>query len=146
MIDEQHRFGVDQRAALRAKASGKQIPDLLVMTATPIPRTAAMTVYGDLDVSILDELPPGRTPISTKWVEDDSEVWEKVRNQIQQGSQAYVVCPLIGDNETTQKASVEKTYERLVETELRGLKVDLLHGRLTGPEKHEVMTLSLIHI
>ena len=140
VIDEQHRFGVDQRAALRAKASGKEIPDLLVMTATPIPRTAAMTVYGDLDVSILDELPPGRTPISTKWVEDDSEVWEKVRKQIQQGNQAYVVCPLIGDNETTQKASVEKTYERLVETELRGLKVDLLHGRLTGPEKHEVMT------
>ena len=140
VIDEQHRFGVDQRAALRAKASGKEVPDLLVMTATPIPRTAAMTVYGDLDVSVLDELPPGRTPISTKWVEDDSEVWEKVRNQIQQGNQAYVVCPLIGDNETTQKASVEETHKRLVETELGGLKVDLLHGRLTGPEKNEVMT------
>ncbi|MBJ69068.1 MAG: ATP-dependent DNA helicase RecG [Acidimicrobiaceae bacterium] len=140
VIDEQHRFGVDQRAALRAKASGEEIPDLLVMTATPIPRTAAMTVYGDLDVSILDELPPGRTPISTKWVEDDSEVWEKVRSQIAKGKQAYVVCPLIGENETTQKASVEKTHKRLIETELKGLEVDLLHGRLTGPEKYEVMT------
>ena len=140
VIDEQHRFGVDQRAALRAKASGKEIPDLLVMTATPIPRTAAMTVYGDLDVSILDELPPGRTPISTKWVEDDSEIWEKVRSQIAKGQQAYVVCPLIGENETTQKASVEKTHKRLTETELKGLEVDLLHGRLTGSEKYEVMT------
>ena len=139
VIDEQHRFGVDQRAALRAKASGEEIPDLLVMTATPIPRTAAMTVYGDLDVSVLDELPPGRTPISTKWVEGEDEVWEKIRNQVKQGNQAYVVCPLIGDNETTQKASVENTHKRLVEDELGDLKVDLLHGRLTGPEKQEVM-------
>ncbi len=140
VIDEQHRFGVDQRAALRAKASGKEIPDLLVMTATPIPRTAAMTVYGDLDISILDELPPGRTPILTKWVEDDNQVWESIRSQVERGNQAYVVCPLIGDNETSQVASAEKTHRRLVGNELRGLKVDLLHGRLTGPEKHEVMT------
>ena len=139
VIDEQHRFGVDQRAALRAKASGEAIPDVLVMTATPIPRTAAMTVYGDLNVSVLDELPPGRTPIMTKWVAEENEVWKKVRNQIEQGKQAYIVCPLIGDNEKTQIASAEKTYERLIETELQGLSVGLLHGRMNGPEKHEIM-------
>src|SRR5690606_31536927 len=89
VADEQHRFGVEQRAALRDKSSGA-VPDLLVMTATPIPRTAAMTVYGDLDVSVLDELPPGRTPIVTKWAQGpllEAEVWADVREQVAEGRQ-----------------------------------------------------------
>ncbi len=139
VIDEQHRFGVDQRAALRAKASGETIPDVLVMTATPIPRTAAMTVYGDLDVSILDELPPGRTPINTEWAVEEKGVWEKVQNEIANGKQAYVVCPLIEESEKMQVASAEQTHAELTENELLGMKVGLLHGRLSGSEKHEIM-------
>ena len=110
VIDEQHRFGVEQRAALREKGSGGATPDVLVMTATPIPRTAAMTVYGDLDVSILDEMPPGRTPIDTQWVQvaggdaggeslGEQQVWEHVRAEVGAGRQAYVVCPLIEESE-----------------------------------------------
>ncbi|MGD0743216.1 MAG: ATP-dependent DNA helicase RecG [Acidimicrobiales bacterium] len=102
VIDEQHRFGVDQRAALREKGSAAGVeghdPDLLVMTATPIPRTAAMTVYGDLDYSVLDELPPGRTPAATRWVADEAaeaEVWSRVRAEVAAGHQAFVVCPLV---------------------------------------------------
>ncbi len=96
VIDEQHRFGVEQRAALREKSAGEAVPDVLVMTATPIPRTAAMTVYGDLDVSVLDELPPGRTPVETVWAQgplDEQETWAKVRAEVAEGRQAYVVCP-----------------------------------------------------
>ncbi|MBG00986.1 MAG: ATP-dependent DNA helicase RecG [Acidimicrobiaceae bacterium] len=140
VIDEQHRFGVDQRAALREKASEGSIPDVLVMTATPIPRTAAMTVYGDLDVSVLDELPPGRTPITTKWVSSDIDIWAKVGNRIGAGEQAYVVCPLIDENEKMQITSAEKTFERLKENELSGMEVGLLHGRLTGQEKRDIMS------
>ncbi|MCX6506544.1 MAG: DEAD/DEAH box helicase, partial [Actinobacteria bacterium] len=102
VIDEQHRFGVEQRAALRDKGAGDAMPDVLVMTATPIPRTAAMTVYGDLDVSVLDELPPGRTPIVTRWAQNDMdevEVWQQVRDEIAAGRQVYVVCPLIEESE-----------------------------------------------
>ncbi|MCB0986674.1 MAG: ATP-dependent DNA helicase RecG, partial [Acidimicrobiales bacterium] len=107
VIDEQHRFGVEQRAALRAKGADGTSPDVLVMTATPIPRTAAMTVYGDLDVSVLDELPPGRTPIRTEWVRaeggDDPQVeapvWNHVRDEVAAGRQAYVVCPLVEESE-----------------------------------------------
>ena len=99
VIDEQHRFGVEQRAALRAKGEGAgAVPDVLVMTATPIPRTAAMTVYGDLDVSVLDEKPPGRTPIVTRSAQGEDqveEVWADVRSEVAQGRQVYVVCPLI---------------------------------------------------
>jgi ATP-dependent DNA helicase RecG len=102
VIDEQHRFGVDQRAALREKGSAAGAeghdPDLLVMTATPIPRTAAMTVYGDLDYSVLDELPPGRTPATTRWAVDDTveaEAWSRVRAEVAAGHQAFVVCPLV---------------------------------------------------
>src|SRR3712207_3521783 len=94
VIDEQHRFGVEQRAALRAKGADGAVPDVLVMTATPIPRTAAMTVYGDLDVSVLDELPPGRTPIRTAWArtpDDEAAVWDDVRREVAAGHQAYVV-------------------------------------------------------
>ncbi|MFN3216588.1 MAG: ATP-dependent DNA helicase RecG [Acidimicrobiales bacterium] len=146
VIDEQHRFGVDQRAALRDKGAGSSIPDVLVMTATPIPRTAAMTVYGDLDVSVLDELPPGRTPIDTRWVQaagddDDGqhEVWEHVRSEVAVGHQAYVVCPLIDESEKLEVASAEATHDRLTAGELSGLAVGLLHGRMASADKEEVM-------
>jgi ATP-dependent DNA helicase RecG len=142
VVDEQHRFGVEQRAALRAKTVGGAVPDMLVMTATPIPRTAAMTVYGDLDVSVLDELPPGRTPIATKWADGpllEAEVWADVRDQVADGRQAYVVCPLIGESEKLEVASAEETFERLVHDELSGLRLGLLHGRLTAAEKEATM-------
>jgi ATP-dependent DNA helicase RecG len=142
VIDEQHRFGVEQRAALRAKTVGGAVPDMLVMTATPIPRTAAMTVYGDLDVSVLDELPPGRTPIVTKWAEGpllEAEVWSDVRAQVDDGRQAYVVCPLIGESEKLEVASAEQTFERLVAVELSGLRLGLLHGRLNAADKETTM-------
>jgi ATP-dependent DNA helicase RecG len=143
VVDEQHRFGVEQRAALRDKSSG-HVPDLLVMTATPIPRTAAMTVYGDLDVSVLDELPPGRTPIVTKWASTpllEAEVWADVRTEVAAGRQAYVVCPLIDESEKLEVASAEETYQRLAATELRGLRLGLLHGRLSSVEKEMTMEL-----
>ena len=142
VVDEQHRFGVEQRAALRAKTVGGAVPDMLVMTATPIPRTAAMTVYGDLDVSVLDELPPGRTPIVTKWAEGpllEAEVWADIRDEVAAGRQAYVVCPLIGESEKLEVASAEETYERLAAVELAGLRLGLLHGRLTSAEKEATM-------
>jgi ATP-dependent DNA helicase RecG len=143
VVDEQHRFGVEQRAALRDKSSG-HVPDLLVMTATPIPRTAAMTVYGDLDVSVLDELPPGRTPIVTKWASTpllEAEVWGDVRDQVAAGRQAYVVCPLIDESEKLEVASAEETYQRLLTGELNGLRLGLLHGRLTPSDKERTMGL-----
>ena len=143
VIDEQHRFGVEQRAVLKAKAQGDKEPDVLVMTATPIPRTAAMTVYGDLDVSILDELPPGRTPIVTKWAAGEIEeaaMWENVRADVASGRQAYVVCPLIDASDKIEARSATETYEDLTAGELYGLKVALLHGRMTSAEKEEVMS------
>ncbi|MEJ7799509.1 MAG: ATP-dependent DNA helicase RecG [Ilumatobacter sp.] len=141
VVDEQHRFGVEQRAALRDKSSG-HVPDVLVMTATPIPRTAAMTVYGDLDVSVLDEMPPGRTPIVTKWANGpllEVEVWADVRHDLGEGRQAYVVCPLIDESEKLEVASAEETFERLARDELSGLRIGLLHGRLTPGDKQETM-------
>ncbi|HWM20160.1 MAG TPA: ATP-dependent DNA helicase RecG [Ilumatobacteraceae bacterium] len=143
VVDEQHRFGVEQRAALRDKSSGG-VPDLLVMTATPIPRTAAMTVYGDLDVSVLDELPPGRTPIETRWANGgllEAEVWADVREQVAAGRQAYVVCPLIDESEKLEVSSAEETYLRLAAGELAGLQLGLLHGRLTPADKEMTMDL-----
>ena len=142
VVDEQHRFGVEQRAALRAKSASGAVPDMLVMTATPIPRTAAMTVYGDLDVSVLDELPPGRTPIATMWANgplEETGVWAEVRQQVADGRQAYVVCPLIGESEKLEVASAEETFERLANDELQGLRLGLLHGRLTPGEKEATM-------
>ena len=142
VVDEQHRFGVEQRAALRDKGDGAQVPDVLVMTATPIPRTAAMTVYGDLDVSVLDELPPGRTPITTRWANGpllEAAVWADVRAEVAQGRQAYVVCPLIDESEKLEVASAQETFDRLSADELQGLRLGLLHGRLPGAEKEAVM-------
>ncbi|MEP7114729.1 MAG: ATP-dependent DNA helicase RecG [Ilumatobacteraceae bacterium] len=142
VVDEQHRFGVEQRAALRSKGDHDAVPDVLVMTATPIPRTAAMTVYGDLDVSVLDELPPGRTPIVTRWAEGplmEQAAWATVREEVDQARQAYVVCPLIDESEKLEVASAQETFDRLVASELKGLRLGLLHGRLPSAEKEAVM-------
>jgi len=141
VVDEQHRFGVEQRAALRAKSDGV-VPDLLVMTATPIPRTAAMTVYGDLEVSALDELPPGRTPIATHWAAgplSEANVWASVRDEVETGRQAYVVCPLIEESENLEVASAEETFEQLAAGELSNVRVGLLHGRMSSAEKEVTM-------
>ncbi len=143
VIDEQHRFGVEQRAALRDKNTSGLVPDVLVMTATPIPRTAAMTVYGDLDVSILDELPPGRTPIVTSWAKgplDDALVWDQIRTEVAAGRQAYVVCPLIEISDKLEVRSAEETYDELSSGELRDLRLGLLHGRVTPAEKEATMS------
>ncbi len=142
VIDEQHRFGVEQRAVLRAKAQGDKEPDVLVMTATPIPRTAAMTVYGDLDVIVLDELPPGRTPIETHHAAGELEehaMWEMVKAEVAAGRQAYVVCPLIDASDKIEARSATETHDELTSGVLYGLKVALLHGRMTSAEKEEVM-------
>ncbi len=142
VIDEQHRFGVEQRAALRDKGESISVPDVLVMTATPIPRTAAMTVYGDLDVSVLDEMPPGRSPIITDWAEGpiaESEVWETVRAEVARRHQAYVVCPLIEESAVIEVRSVEDAFVELTEGELSGLRVGLLHGRVSPAEKEATM-------
>ena len=143
VIDEQHRFGVEQRAVLRDKGPGDKEPDVLVMTATPIPRTAAMTVYGDLDVSVLDELPPGRTPIVTHWAagpDEEQAMWESVRSEVSAGRQAYVVCPLIEMSDKLEVRSATETYEELTGGSLSGLEVGLIHGRLSSDDKDAVMT------
>jgi len=142
VVDEQHRFGVEQRAALRAKTANGAVPDTLVMTATPIPRTAAMTVYGDLDVSILDELPPGRTPIVTMWADGplmEQGVWNDIKDEVAAGRQAFVVCPLVGESEKLEVASAEETLERLAFGELQGLRLGMLHGKLPSDEKESTM-------
>jgi ATP-dependent DNA helicase RecG len=142
VIDEQHRFGVEQRAALREKGPGQVVPDVLVMTATPIPRTAAMTVYGDLDTTVLDELPPGRTPITTRWARgelEEAEAWAQVRAEVAAGRQAFVVCPLIEESERIQARSAAEERDRLAAGELSGVRVGLLHGQLPAKEKDAVM-------
>ena len=142
VIDEQHRFGVEQRAALRSENADGTVPDVLVMTATPIPRTAAMTVYGDLDTTVLDEMPAGRVPVSTSWAHSDeaeSEAWDLVRAEVTRGRRAYVVCPLIEDSPKLEVSSAEETWRRLSDGDLAGLRVGLLHGRMKALEKQEVM-------
>ena len=146
VIDEQHRFGVEQRAVLRDRGPGSVMPDLLVMTATPIPRTAAMTVYGDLDVSVLDELPAGRLPVATSWSRgplEEAQVWEAVRAAVSEGRQAYVVCPVIEESDVLDVRSVTETYDRLTGDggELAGVRVGLLHGRVSPAEKEATMGL-----
>ncbi|MGW5866891.1 ATP-dependent DNA helicase RecG [Streptomyces sp. NPDC055239] len=160
VVDEQHRFGVEQRDALRGK--GKQPPHLLVMTATPIPRTVAMTVFGDLETSVLDQLPAGRSPIATHVVPAEDKphflarAWERVREEVENGHQAYVVCPRIGDEDddakkAKKKAEEEATAEKrpplavievaeqLSRGPLSGLKVEILHGRMQPDDKDAVM-------
>ncbi|MBW4077639.1 MAG: ATP-dependent DNA helicase RecG, partial [Acidobacteria bacterium] len=146
VIDEQHRFGVEQRAVLRDKGRAHSIeaadPDLLVMTATPIPRTAAMVVFGDLDRSVLDEMPRGRLPIITRWARDDEAVaqcWRHVRDEVAEGRRAFVVCPLVEGSERVEATSAVEERTRLALEELRGLSVGLLHGQMKGSEKDEVM-------
>jgi ATP-dependent DNA helicase RecG len=158
VVDEQHRFGVEQRDALRGK--GKQPPHLLVMTATPIPRTVAMTVFGDLETSVLDQLPAGRSPIASHVVPAQDKphflarAWERVREEVDQGHQAYVVCPRIGDEEPEAKGkkkspedeaekrpplAVLDVAEQLAQGPLKGLKVEILHGRMQPDDKDAVM-------
>jgi ATP-dependent DNA helicase RecG len=142
VIDEQHRFGVEQRAALRDKSAGGAVPDVLVMTATPIPRTAAMTVYGDLDVTVIRSLPAGRQPITTRWVRtdlDEESMWDAVRGEVAAGRQVYVVCPLIEESEKLEVRSAEETCARLEAGELSGLRLGLLHGRLGAADKEATM-------
>lgn len=139
IIDEQHRFGVMQRAALMEKGLK---PDILVMTATPIPRTLTLTVYGDLDVSIIDELPPGRKPIKTHWkqIGERKKVYKALRTLIDQGRQAYVVCPLIEESEKLQVRAASELAEFLATEMFPDLKVGLLHGQMKTDEKDAVMT------
>ncbi len=146
VIDEQHRFGVEQRATLRDKGRDRSDeaadPDLLVMTATPIPRTAAMVVFGDLDRSVLDEMPVGRIPIVTNWARTDGEVtecWQRVRDEVAAGRRAYVICPLVEDSERVEATSAVQERTRLALEELRGLSLGILHGQMKGPDKEEVM-------
>jgi len=159
IVDEQHRFGVLQRFKLMKKSDargpvaeqaggviggrGGAEPHVLVMTATPIPRTLALTLYGDLDCSVLDEMPPGRTPIVTRRVSDDrsGEVWEFVRKQIMAGHQAYVVYPVIEENEETELKAALKMYKELSNKVFPDRKVGLLHGRLEADLKEQVMRL-----
>jgi ATP-dependent DNA helicase RecG len=139
VIDEQHRFGVMQRAALREKGLR---PDVLVMTATPIPRTLSMTLYGDLDVSIIDELPAGRQPITTVWRlgAQRPQIYDFVRREVEDGVQAYIVFPLVEETEKSDLAAATESYQRLRETVFRNLPVALLHGRLKAAEKEAVMS------
>jgi ATP-dependent DNA helicase RecG len=138
IVDEQHRFGVMQRLRLMRKG---QTPDVLVMTATPIPRTLALTLYGDLDVSVIDELPPGRSPIITKNVNSDQaeRVYSFIRKQIDAGHQAYVVYPVIEESETQAVKAAEKMHEHLSRVVFPDLQVGLLHGRLPSDERDRVM-------
>jgi ATP-dependent DNA helicase RecG len=166
IVDEQHRFGVLQRLKLMRKSgegeessraalgpAGSEIrprtnpapaePDVLVMTATPIPRTLALTLYGDLDLSVLDEMPPGRTPVATRCIADDQspKVWEFVRKQVAAGHQVYVVYPVIAENEESELKAAIKMYRELSGKIFADLKVGLLHGRLDAETKEQVMRL-----
>ncbi len=153
VIDEQHRFGVEQRARLRDKgraslssaAHGRTAgadPDLLVMTATPIPRTAAMVLFGDLDMVVLDEMPPGRVPVETVWARtaaDEARAWGRVRAEVQEGRRAFVVCPLVEGSERVQARSATEELHRLAGGPLRGLRLGLLHGQMAPAAKEHAM-------
>jgi len=138
VIDEQHRFGVMQRAELRRRGVN---PDVLVVTATPIPRSLAMTVYGDLEVSIIDELPPGRTPVKTFVRGDDrrDKIYEFIREQISAGRQAYVVYPIIEESEKLDLRNATEMYENLRQEIFPEYKIGLLHGKMKPAEKEDVM-------
>jgi ATP-dependent DNA helicase RecG len=141
VIDEQHRFGVLQKNALRAKgANDGQAPHILVMTATPIPRTLTLSVYGDLSVSVIDEMPPGRTPIQTRWLKkkDEGRLWPFIRERCSAREKIYWVCPLIDESETLSVASVTERYEYLKKI-FPDLNVALLHGQLPSSEKETII-------
>jgi ATP-dependent DNA helicase RecG len=159
IVDEQHRFGVLQRFKLMKKSdragtgessvgatensTASPEPDVLVMTATPIPRTLALTLYGDLDVSVIDEMPPGRTPIVTRCVSDErsADVWDFVRKQVAAGHQAYVVYPVIEENEETELKAAMKMYKELSKSIFPDLRIAVLHGRMEPDLKEQVMRL-----
>ena len=138
VIDEQHRFGVRQRSALRQKGFN---PDVLVMTATPIPRTLALTLYGDLDLSIIDQLPPGRQEIKTKWLapHQRQSAYKFLRQQVAEGRQAFIICPLIEESEAIETKAATTEYERLSQEVFPDLRLGLLHGRMISAEKDEAM-------
>jgi ATP-dependent DNA helicase RecG len=142
VIDEQHRFGVEQRALLRDRGEMAD-PDVLVMTATPIPRTAAMLVYGDLDKSELREMPPGRTPITTQVIApsplERAAAYERLRSEVAAGRQAYVVCPLVEGSERVEAKAATEEYARLEQEELAGLRLGLLHGQMPARDKEDTM-------
>ncbi len=138
IVDEQHRFGVMQRAKLRQKGVN---PHLLVMTATPIPRTLALTVYGDLEVSTISEMPPGRKPVRTRWYQplEREQAYEFIRKRLDAGEQVYVICPLVEESETLDVRSAEEEFEHLQNGPFRDYECALLHGRMKGQAKDEVM-------
>jgi ATP-dependent DNA helicase RecG len=142
VIDEQHRFGVRQRVALDAKAPAGLAPHVLHMTATPIPRTLALTAFGDLDVTELHELPKGRQPIETFVASGERErerAYERIREELRAGRQAFVVCPLVEESEALQATAATAEYERLARTELADFRVVLLHGQMRPREKQAAM-------
>jgi ATP-dependent DNA helicase RecG len=138
IIDEQHRFGVTQRAALRQKGYN---PHVLVMSATPIPRSLALTIYGDLDISVIDELPPGRQEIETRWLKsrERERAYSFVRSQIEKGHQAFIICPLVEESEKIEAKAAVEEHRRLQEEIFPDLQLGLLHGRMKGKEKEAVM-------
>ncbi len=138
VIDEQHRFGVEQRGTIRAKGYN---PHILVMSATPIPRTLALTIYGDLDLSLIDEMPPGRQEIKTKWLEprERERAYSFIRAQVQQGRQAFVICPLIEESEAIDAKAAVEEYERLRTSVYPDLQVGLIHGKLKASDKDQTM-------
>lgn len=150
VVDEQHRFGVDQRAALAGRGDDGKMPDMLQATATPIPRTAAITEFGDMTLSILDEKPPGRSPIETTWVENGDPLdeyascWQAVREQVRGGHQAFIVCPLVKSSsgkasETKMAAAADDVAQLLTQGALAGLSVDVVHGKLKPKDRAERM-------
>jgi len=136
VVDEQHRFGVGQRAGLRQKGFN---PHVLAMTATPIPRTLSLTIYGDLDVAVIDERPPGRQPIDTQWVPSDATAYRMVREQVTLGRQAYVICPLVEETDKSEARAAVAEHKRLQREVFPDLVVGLVHGRLKGSEKEAVL-------
>ena len=138
VVDEQHRFGVTQRSALRQKGFN---PHVLVMTATPIPRTLALTLYGDLDLSVIDQLPPGRQAVKTKWLkpEQRNSAYAFINRQVATGRQAFIICPLVEESELIQARAATAEYERLSQEVFPKLKLGLLHGRMSATEKDKVM-------
>jgi ATP-dependent DNA helicase RecG len=139
VVDEQHRFGVAQRVLLKEKADSAE-PDLLIMTATPIPRTLSMTLYGDLDVSIIDQMPPGRSPVKTRLLSkvEEGVAWKIIADEVARGRQAFVVCPLVEDSPKVEAASATAEHERLARV-MSGLEVGLIHGQMRSSEKEQVM-------
>ena len=141
VIDEQHKFGVKQRALLSTKATNGRNPDILVMTATPIPRTLSLTLYGDLDLSVLDEMPPGRGRVDTKFYSRESaeEVYKIIRTKVKEGLQAYIVYPLVEESETLDLKAAKEMYQHFAKKEFKEFKVGLVHGQMKRGDAEKVM-------